>query len=356
MKQFWRPLAAIALIAVAACGSGKPKEVPQVTFAYPSDTVLTRYVNLPGAAWLGAGRWVVVAGEFNEAAIVDFGSKTALALGGKGEAELRNPYAVFASGDTAYVADWALRRVTLWTAAGKRAGFIGTVDALKGALPAARDAAGQLYFEIKPAVMPNGRGNRDSTMVVRASPDLAKFDTVARLSPLDLAEIEDTQGKRFERRVFSGLDEWGVFRDGTVWVARVYQNYLVQLPPVGKPIRGEDLPDRVIEVSGIDRDQFVEQFPEELRPTAERLPFSPIKPPFEHALASPVGLVWLEKSRPAIDSVRSYQVLDRQGHLAYIVILPSRQGHVIALGDSTALVAEQYKEGVRLMQVRLPRP
>ena len=356
MKRLGRRLPAIALIAAAACGSGKAKEVPQVTFAYPSDTVLTRYVNVPGAAWLGDGRWVVVAGEYNEAAIVDFGLKAARALGGKGEAELRNPYAVFASGDTAYVADWALRRVTLWTAGGKLVGSILPVNALKGALPAARDAAGQLYFELKPVLMPDGRGSRDSTMVVRASPDLAKFDTVARLSPLDLAEVEDAQGKRFERRVFSGLDEWGVFRDGTVWVTRVYQNYLVQLPPAGKPVRGEDLPDRVIEVSGIDRDQFVQQFPEELRPTAERLPFSPIKPPFEHALAEPAGVVWLEKSRPGIDSVRTYQVLDRQGHLAYVVILPSRQGHVIALGDSMALVAEQYKEGVRLMQVRLPRP
>ena len=72
MKRLGRRLPAIALIAAAACGSGKAKEVPQVTFAYPSDTVLTRYVNVPGAAWLGDGRWVVVAGEYNEAAIVDF--------------------------------------------------------------------------------------------------------------------------------------------------------------------------------------------------------------------------------------------------------------------------------------------
>jgi hypothetical protein len=83
VKQLWRPLAAIGLITVAACGSGKPKEVPQVTFAYPSDTVLTRYVNVPGAAWLGDGRWVVVAGEFNEAAIVDFGSKAARPSAGR---------------------------------------------------------------------------------------------------------------------------------------------------------------------------------------------------------------------------------------------------------------------------------
>lgn len=352
MKRWWLAAAALA----AACGGGQQREVPQVTFEYPADTVLTRYVNVPVAAWLGGARWVVVAGEYNEAAVIDFGAKSARALGGKGDAELRNPYGVFTSGDTAWVTDWALRRATLWTGDGKLVGSLPAVARLAGALPAARDAAGQLYFEIKPVVMPDGRGTRDSAVVVRAAADFARFDTVARMSPLDLAEIEDTQGKRFERRVFSGQDRWGVLRDGTVWVARVYQNYVMQIPPSGKPVRGEDLPDRVIEVSYPDRDQFIQQFPEELRPTAERLPFSPIKPPFEQALATPSGIFWLEKSRPAVDSVRTYQVLDRKGRLDYLAVLPSRQGHLIALSDSIGLMAEQYREGVRLMQVRLPKP
>jgi hypothetical protein len=330
--------------------------VPQLTFAYPADTVLTRYVNVPVAAWLGGARWAVVSGEYNEAAVIDFRTKSARALGGKGDAELRNPYAVFASRDTIWVTDWALRRATLWTSDGKLVGSLPAVARLEGALPVARDAAGQLYFEIKPIVMPNGRGTRDSAVVVRAAATFARFDTVARMSPLDLAEMEDTQGKRFERRVFSGQDRWGVLPDGTIWVARVYQNFVMLIPPSGKPVRGEDLPDRVIEVSNPDRDQFVQQFPEELRSTAERLPFSPIKPPFEQALATPDGIVWLEKSRPAVDSVRTYQVLDRQGHLAYLAVLPSRQGHLIALGDSTGLMAEQYRQGVRLMQVKLPKP
>jgi hypothetical protein len=56
-----------------------------------------------------------------------------------------------------------------------------------------------------------------------------------------------------------------------------------------------------------------------------------------------------------VDSTRTYHLVDRQGGLRRVLILPSRQGHVIAVGDTLALVAEQWRQGVRLMQVRIPR-
>jgi hypothetical protein len=344
-----------AVLAAVGCGGGPPKEVPQVSFAPPADTLLTRYVNVPVAAWLGGERWAVVAGEFDEAGVADFAGDRLEALGGRGDAELRNPFAVFSRADTAFVSDWALRRVTRWSAAGQFGGAMPSAAALHGAFPVARDAAGQWYFEVKPPPGQNGQA-RDSAAIVRSDAGMTTFDTVARLSPLDLAEVEDQAGRRFERRVFSGEDHWGVWRDGTVWIARVYQNRILHLAPDGTVARGPALPDRVMEVTRTDRQHFVLQFPEELQSTADRLPVAAVKPPFENALGAPGGEVWLEKSRSALDSVRTYQVADQSGELTHLVILPSRQGRVIALGDTLALVAEQYKEGVRLMQVRIPRP
>jgi hypothetical protein len=226
-------------------------------------------------------------------------------------------------------------------------------EGLRGLLPVAGDGAGQFYFEVKPEIR-GGRGHRDSASVVRASAGFTSFDTVARLSPLDLAEVEDGAGRRFERRVFSGEDAWGVFPGGTVWVARVYRNVIWRRSPTGKLTKGESLPDRVIEVTWSDRDHFVLQFPEDQRSTVELLPWAPLKPPFEHAFGTPSGWIWLEKSRASIDTVRTYQVTTPAGTLSHLVIYPSRQGRVIALTDSLALVAEQYKEGVRLMQVAVP--
>jgi hypothetical protein len=346
--------AVTATLVLAACGGGQPKEWPQATFALPADTVLTRYVNVPAAAALGGARWVVASPEFNEAAIVDFTTRSVRVLRGKGEAEVRNPYGVFAAGDTAFVTDWALQRMTKWSATGEAAGAVAAPAGLRGLLPSARDAAGNYYFLVKPAPGRDGSGNRDSAAVVRSPADFARFDTVARLSPLDLAEVDQRGSRRFERRVFSGEDHWGVFADGTVWVARVYQNYVLRRNAVGKETRGERLPDRVIEVTWSDRDHFLLQFPEDQRSTAEMLPWAPLKPPFENAIAAPGGWVWLEKSRPAVDSVRTYQVISPSGALSHLVVYPSRQGHVVALTDSLALVAEQFKEGVRLMQVAIP--
>jgi hypothetical protein len=347
----------LAVLVMAGCKPRAPVEYPTADFPLPTDTVLTPYVNLPVGTWLGGTSWGVVSSDAAEAVIVDFSSKSKRALGSKkaGGTEIRNPVSIFVSSDTIWVTDWALSRATQWTLAGAAAGTVPSPPELRGALPVMRDAAGQLYYEIRAPARRDGSGNRDSAAIVRQVPTAARFDTVGRLSPLDLAEVNDAAGRRFERRIFSGLDRWGVLRDGTLWIARVYQNFVAWSDPSGKMIKGPDLPDRVIEVTITDRDQFISQFPEELRSTAEGLPFAPLKPPFENALTAPDGEVWLEKSRPVVDSTRTYHLVDRQGGLRRVLVLPSRQGHVIAVGDTLALVAEQWREGVRLMQVRIPR-
>jgi hypothetical protein len=345
----------LALLGLAACSDPKKVEYPTADFPLPTDTILTPYVNVPVGTWLGGTRWGVVSNDAAEAAIVDFAAKSKQVLGGKrpGQTEIRNPVSIFLSNDTIWVTDWALQRSTQWTQQGAAAGQVPAPAELRGALPLSRDAAGQLYYEIRRPAGPDGSGNRDSAAVIRQA--AARFDTVGRLSPLDLAEVNDVGGRRFERRVFSGVDRWGVLRDGTVWIARVYQNFVLWIDPAGKATKGASLPDRVIEVTMTDRDHFISRFPEELRTTAEALPFAPLKPPFENAISGAEGEVWLEKSRPVIDSTRMYHLVDKTGALRRVLILPSRQGHIIAVGDTLVLVAEQWREGVRLMQVRIPR-
>lgn len=347
----------LALLLAAACEPGLNQRVyPEAVFAGQADTLLARYVNVPEAAWLGGRRWGLVSPEFEEAVIADFGAGAIRPVGGGGDAELRNPFGVFALAETLYVGDWALRRTVAFDPGSRPIRSITAVAALRGALPRAVDAAGQYYFELAPPPSRDFSTARDSGAIVRSDAGFARFDTVARLAPLDLAEVEDARGRRFERRVFSGADEWGVRPDGTVWIARVFHNRIDLYPAGGGSRRGPSLPDRIIEVTITDREHWLLQFPEELRSTAERVPVSPLKPPFTHALGTPQGEVWLEKSRHVADSLRRYHVLNGDGALRYIAVLPLRQGHVIAVGDSLALVAEQYSEGVRLIQVPIPRP
>jgi hypothetical protein len=347
---------AATLLVLAACG-GLPAPPPEAVFEAPADTILATWAEVPVAAWLGGSRWAVVSKEYGEAVLLDFDSRRREALGGRGEAAINQAFGVFAFADTAHVTDWALRRVTRWTAEGRFAGAFGVPPEVRGILPSARDAAGNYYFEIRPIPGRGGRGLRDSAAVVRAPPGFARFDTVARLAPLDLALVDDAHGRRFERRVFSGTDQWGVLADGTIWVARVHRNRVWWLDPARGATLGPALPDRVIEVSGVDRDHFVLQYPPELRSMAERLPVAPLHPPFVAALQTPAGEVWLEKSRPAFDTLyQRYQVIDRAGRLRHLALLPGRTGRVVALGDGLALIAEQFREGVRLMQARIPEP
>ncbi|MGH7703897.1 MAG: hypothetical protein ACREMO_12450 [Gemmatimonadales bacterium] len=332
----------------------KPRvPVPAIDLRATGDTLQLSFVAIPEAASLPDGRWVIVAPGERQVAIADLATRKIIPIGGVKSAEYRQPFSIFRFGDSLYVGDWGLQRTTVWTPAGKLVGSVPAPSGLRGVLPEGRDAEGQFYLELAPRPGPDGSGNRDSAVVLRASADFSRVDTVARLAPIDLAKVTGDAGRRFERRVLSGKDCWGVLPDGTVWVARVYQNRVDWIARQGRVTPGAPLPDRVLTVTEADREVFLRQFPEELRATAEQLPFALVKPPFEAAHTAPDGNVWLEKSRAIGDSVRSYQVVNRLGVLVREVRHPGR-GHVIALSGTMALVAEPFESGERLVTYRLP--
>jgi hypothetical protein len=347
------PQAFFAALLLAGCGKKAPP-APVVTLGPARDTVQTALSDVTTASWLGGSRWAVLAPPDERVALADLGTRTVapLATGGSAK-ELRSPSTLFRAGDTLYVGDWGLRRTSRWTLDGRFAGATPTTDAVRGVLPRARDREGRYYLELRPRPGPDGQGNRDSAAVIRAPAAFERADTVARLAPLDIAEVASEAGRRFERRVFSGVDQWGVLPDGSLWVAWVYDNRVDWRDRSGTWTRGEPLPDRVLEVTRYDRELFVRRFPPELRSTAEQLPFAPVKPPFEGGFTSQSGEVWLEKSRAPADSSRRYQVVDRHGRLDAEIRVPG-PGHIIALGGGVALVAEPSRDGVRLLRFDLP--
>jgi len=345
-------LAALALI-LAACGRAPAKAPPFEILSLPADTIVAPWTNLPSAAWLLGGRWVLVAGDWDVAAIADFGAKTLSPLGGPKQRAYLHPSTVFSVGDSIYLSDWGMRRTTVWTGDGRLIDSIPSPDALRGSAPRACDGAGQLYFEVRPQPGTGGAGNRDSAAIVRAPRDLSRFDTVARLAPVDVREMLRGESTRFERQVFSGDDRWGVWRDGTVWIARLLRNQIESIEPGGRVSKGPELPDPVYEVTQADRLRYLQGFPSDVRPNETDLPWALVHPPFVAAFGAPGETIWLEKSKPVLDTARSIQVVDRRGELLRIL---RQQGdaRLLGVGSNAALFAEQFEKGVRLMLVRIP--
>jgi hypothetical protein len=335
---------------LAACGASKPV-APIVELGVTGDTVMAPYAEVTEAAWLGGNQWAIIAPAEEAVALVDPTRAVTSPLGGT--RELRNPTTIFSAGDTLYVGDWGLRRLTLWVPPNRLARSIPAPSITRGTLPRGRDASGRYYLDLYPSPGPDGSGNRDSAAVIRSDPALTRIDTIARLAPLDIAEVIGDAGRRFERRVFSGVDRWGVLPDGSLWVARVYDNRVDWRAPDGKWSRGASLPDRVLEVTRYDRELFLRRFPAELRRTAQDLPFAALKPPFEAGLTSPKGQVWLEKSRAPADSSRRYHVVDRAGQLVREIRIGG-QGRILGLGNNQALVAEVARDGTRLIIIPVP--
>ena len=348
-----RPRLCSLLVALALACSEPPPPAPVITVAATADTVIVPAVSLSYAVPRSDGRWVVLAAEEAELRIADFAKGTVEPFPGVTKAEVPHPSVLLGIGDTVIVGDWGLRRFTAWLPGSARLEAWPVPDALRGAFPRARDAAGQWYFEVPPEAKRDGAGLKDSAAVVRADAQLTRFDTLARLSPPDLAIIEGANGQRFERRMLAGNDIWGVQRDGTLWIARVFQNR-IEWPRPGKkrPFVGPPMQDPILTIQEMDRQIFIRRFPEDQRDIARRLPFTAIKPPFEAVFQTPDRRIWLFKSAVALDSVRTFQVADTAG-VRFVVKVPSR-GSALGVDGNHILMGEEFPGGIRLLRYPVP--
>jgi hypothetical protein len=345
------------LLAVAACAAAcSPPPPPPAVIAVgaTADTIVVPVVSITAAVPRPDGNWVLVAPTDNQVWVADFGTHTARQFPGIAPAELPHPLSLIGLGDTTVISDWGLHRFSTWSPTGQRLMCWPAPVPLQLALPRARDAAGQWYFQVAPEPGADGAGLVDSGAVVRADPLLTHFDTLARLAPPDLVRVAGMNGDRYQRRTFGGDDAWGVRPDGTLWLARVFQNRVEWYQPGShKPERSPLLPDPVLTVSDMDRELYVRRFPPEQQDEARGLPNSPVKPPFEHVYAAPDGHLWLAKSDTALSPLRHLQVVDRKG-VVVVVTVPSR-GSMLGTDGTSILMAEEFPGGIRLLRYPVPR-
>ncbi|HET7041479.1 MAG TPA: hypothetical protein VFI13_05655 [Gemmatimonadales bacterium] len=338
MRPFPPLLAPALLLAtfLVACGPKRQELPPVAQLGAATDTVTLNDTELSQGVWLGGDRWALLAPQAKAVRIVDLGRHSATLLGRPGK-EYREPFFLFRAGDTLYVDDWGMRRITAWSLGGKLLDTLGAPGAFRGALPRARDAAGWWYAELRPAPLADGSGNKDSGAVVRWRSGPAP-DTVRRLAPYDVERVTRDGASRYERLVFSATDQWDVRPDGTLWIARVNSNALERCAPDHGPcVVGPSLPDPVLEVTLQDREYFLQSFPAEERNLAEGIPFAVLKPPFDAAFTAGDGAVWFQRSRALTDTTRGYRILTLDGHAVQEYRIKNAQR--ILGADSTHILA-----------------
>ncbi len=341
----------ILLLAVAACSP--PKRAPVVVVAATADTLVVPAVEVTAVASRSDGTWVLLGLLEDQLFLADFAGKSVKPFPGITQTDVPHPVTLIGVGDSIVVGDWGLSRFTEWSPAGQRLAAWPAPDALHRVLPRARDAAGQWYFQSSPDAKADGSGLLDSAAVVRADAQLTHFDTLAKLSPSELVKVAGVNGMHYQRRTMGGDDAWGVRPDGTLWVARVFQNQIEWHHPGARKVeRSPRLPDPVLTVSDMDREIYVHRFPEEQRQTARDLPNAPVKPPFEHVFSTPDGRIWLAKSDTALAPVRHFHVVDKTGVL-FDVAVPSR-GFALSVDDHSILMGEEFPGGIRLLRYPVP--
>jgi hypothetical protein len=344
----------ILVPALILAGCSEPAAPAPAHAATPSaDTLIVPVVHISDAAPRPDGTWAVLGIEEMEVFVADFAADTVRPHPGITREEVPGALTLIGKGDTIYVGDYGLQRVTAWLSDGRRVDAVPMPAAARGNHPRARDAAGQWYFEMWPSPGRDGRGVLDSGAVVRANAMLTQFDTLVRLTPPDVMEVEQDGRIRLQRLQLAGTDRWGVLHDGTLWLARVNQNQLFWFPPSGgTPASSRPLPDPIIQVTEMDRQVYISRYPEEQRGALANTRFAGVKPPFERAFADRRGRVWLFKSAVALDTVRSFQVADSTGVL-FNLSLPT-YGVALGISDTEILVGEEFPGGIRLLKFTMP--
>ena len=347
-----RYLFLVPVLLLAACS--EPAPPPPAHVATPAgDTLIVPVVHVSDASPRTDGTWALLGIEEMTVYVADFAADTVYQHAGITREEVPGALTLIGTGDTIYVGDYGLQRVTAWLPDGRRVDAVPMPLAARGNHPRARDAAGQWYFEMWPSPGRDGRGVLDSGAVVRANAAFTQFDTLIRLTPPDVMEVEQDGRVRLQRLQLAGTDRWGVLRDGTLWLARVNQNQVFWYPPSGgDPASSRPLPDPIIQVTEMDRQVYISRYPEEQRGALANTRFAGVKPPFERAFADRRGRVWLFKSAVALDTLRTFQVADSSGVLFNLSL--RTYGVALGINDTEILVGEEFPEGIRLLRFAIP--
>jgi hypothetical protein len=227
------------------------------------------------------------------------------------------------AGDTIALVDFSVLRTTLWNDAGRPVGILPLKPVAGGTPVLVYDTVGRGYKIDYQAILGGGEPGRslrpDSIPLLRLTVKTGVVDTVALLAAPEYGDAVIGEQVQQVAKVFAPNDFFGVLPDGALWVARARQNRVDWRSPAGAWTLGRQRPYSRIPVTQADKDRVLTQvreqgkqfgMPQDLSIT---YPFAETKPPFDFALGSPKGEVWLQRPRRQEGDGLIYDVVDRRG-------------------------------------------
>jgi hypothetical protein len=356
----------LVTVAVAGCsnvgGSTPTGEVTVEAKLPPPFAQIGNVVELDGNRVAFTGDRHFLIGSFGNGTVDTIGHRTdSLAQGSPTSVYKFAGWVAHLGGDTVALVDFAAIRTTLWNEQGQPLAPL-ALPPVGGATPVlAYDHRGFGYKSDFTSVLgspePGGTVDpSDSVPVLRIQLTSARVDTVAHLSPPVLGEAKFGEQGRQVATIFGPNDMFGALPDGRIWIARARENRLEWRGPGGVWIRGRPHRFEPVPVTDADKSRVLErirlqaagQLPDGIELT---WPFADEKPPFDNAIASPAGEVWLQRSRPLDGIEFVYDVFGPDAEWKRAVKLPANTA-LAGFGENGAVYAV-VKEGEQRRVARL---
>ncbi len=325
------------------------QQVPAISLAAADAVHPHEFTFITSVRELSDGRVIVTDGREQQLLVLDFATGTSREIGRKG----RGPgeYAMVAmvrplAGDSSMMVDLGTRRWVM---------FLGDriVDVVPPDHPAIlatqgfflyADAAGRVVRRFDPPTRDGTtyRTDRDSGAVVFVSRRTGRADTVAsvRLAPRRLTQQTNAEGRviassTFPTQLLPAEEDFVLFPDGALAVARLDPFRVDWLLPDGRRVRGDSLPVPKLAVTARERRAYeARNAGAQSQPTPAGVPAPPAAdfpqfiPPFplgQGVFAGPRGLLLVRRTKSADYPAMSYLVIDRRARLVGTFTLSNRE-------------------------------
>lgn len=363
----------IATALLALTGPLAAQTVPTVTYDRPDARFPEPLSLIQGFRALDANRAVAADPLEGRVTLVNFadGSMTDIGRQGGGPGEYGAPGPLFAKGDETLMLDMGNRRL-LRIVNGQIARDAIPLAGGDGQLPIfprAVDAQGRIYYDLagvmSPATIEYTRRGR--APLLRFDPSTNRTDTLGMVSfpPTPAASAGPGEVRvSIGGQAYQARDAWAITPEGRVGVVRAAPYHVQWLG--ARPATGPDVAYRPVPVGEAEKNAWADQFANRgmtvtvengrrqtrrpPRPDVSRIQFPETMPAFSGTpIVAANGELWVERSRPARETARTYDVFDAQGLRVRQAVFPANQ-RVLTVGNGFIMTARTDGDGLEWIE------